>query len=253
VANDKYLGTKDFQNTAAEINKMNAEFNKIPDKMMECAAALPVFCEIYNAGDELVKGMSEVTKAINEFKTSDEVKQFKDNVSWLNIMHALPWFMVFAILMFTIFWAAGGVCCCCEGGTPAGCLMFFFAIFWLASVILYSIIMGTGYFLKYHQADIAVDALNGKPNLEEAIAHIQTTYPAFWKIVFEPMEEPLNLIFNSSLIFNVLALVIFFYSCCECIITPYKKTKDAENTAAVPVVAAAPAAQPVGNNATEGV
>jgi len=228
IANDQYFGTKDLANTAKNLNKMTADFAKVQPSM-RCCAAIPTFCAIWSAGEEIVAGTTEVTKAINQFKESDIITRWDKNKNMLIVMHAIPYFMVIAMLAFTFFWWKGGVCCCCKGGTKCGTLVLIpYILFWLVSFILYAVICIVGIGIKYASDKIDVPGLKGNPTLADAIAHIQDYYPKFWDVVFADLEEGLDGMFTASMFFTVAAVLIAVYSCCECCCCPYR-SKDGES------------------------
>jgi hypothetical protein len=228
VASDKYFGQEGLQNTATQLNEITTKVDTIPDGDMQCAAALPLFCEISNSADSIVAGMAMVTAEIDKFKESDLVKQWDENKTYLTLLHCMPYFMVIAMLFFTLFWYRGGVCCFCRGGTKAGCGLILMAIFWLVSFILYVVVLGTGIALSVLKDQIEVPVLKGTPSLEQAIDHIEYQYPEFWRIVFAGLVDGLDQLYKASWFFNVVALIILIYSFCECCCCPYRKKADPE-------------------------
>jgi hypothetical protein len=228
VANDKYFGNDDLAATADKLNAITEKTNEIMEPTMDCTLAIPVFCEIYNNADGIVNGMSQVTKAIDEFKNSDAIDRWDDNASFLQYLHAMPYLMVLALVLFSIFWLRGGVCCCCRGGTKSAVFALFpFAIFWLVSFIIYAVVFASGTAVKYYQSEITTgDALRGKPTLKEAIDHIQTEYPKFWNVVFADMVDPLDLLLSASYFFVAVAILILVYALLECCCMPYRKSED---------------------------
>jgi len=228
VANDKYFGTDDLQNTATQLNSITAEIARIEEPTMSCITAVPVFCEIYNNAGQIVSGMAQVTKAIDEFRNADIVQRWDDHKSFLTALHGMPYIMVMALLLFSFFWLRGGVCCCCRGGTKSSCFALIpFALFWLVAFVIYLVVFIVGTVIKYHKNEIHVgDALKGNPTLEEAIDHIKTEYPEFWKTVFADMVDPLDLLLSSSYFFVIVAVLIIFYAFLECCCMPYRKSEE---------------------------
>jgi len=223
IANDKYLGTADLQATAKKLNKITADLNKIKPSM-RCYEAIPTFCSIYTSADGIVGGIAEVDKAINSFKTSDAVTMFEDNKQLLIVLHALPYFLVLSLIFFGCFWWKGGVCCCCRGGTTCGTLALLPSILlWIASFVIYLVVMVVGLGIKYAAHKIEVPVLNGKPTLDVAIAHIQTNYPKFWNVVFADMVDGLDLLLLASFFFVAACLFQSFYSSLEICCCPYRK------------------------------
>jgi hypothetical protein len=226
VASDQYFGQPGLEDTATQLDDITKEVENIPDGDQPCVAALPMFCEISNSADSIVAGMSMVTAEIDKFKDSDIVKQWDENKTYLTLLHCMPYFMVIAMLFFTLFWYRGGVCCCCRDGTKAGCGLILMAIFWLASFILYVVVLASGIALSVLQKDIEVPVLKGNPSLEQAIDHIQYQYPEFWRIVFADLVDGLDQLYKASWFFNVVALIILIYGFCECCCCPYRKKAD---------------------------
>lgn len=243
VASDQYFGQPGLEDTAKQLDDITQQVDQIPDSG-ECIAALPVFCEISTSADSIVLGMSQVTAEIDKFKDSDIVKQWDENKTYLTLLHCMPYFMVIAMLFFTLFWYRGGVCCCCRDGTKAGCGLILMAIFWLASFILYVIVLATGIALSVLQKDIEVPVLKGKPSLEQAIDHIEFQYPEFWNIVFAGLVDGLDQLYKASWFFNVVALIIVIYGFCECCCCPYRKKADPEQKQEEPPAPPPPKEEP---------
>lgn len=221
VTTDKYFGTKDLQSTADNLVDIQKQLEKVKP-LMDCSTAVPLFCEMYSSSDSIVNGMAEVNKAIDTFKKSDLIKQWDDNKGFLTVLHALPYFMVIALVSITFFWYKRGVCCCCEGGTYMGCCFLPFYVFWLVSFIIYAIVLGVGTALRYASNSIEVPVLKGKPKLDEAIDHMQTKFPEFWKVVFADLEDGLSQLWDAAVVFTLIALCIFVYSNALCCCRPYK-------------------------------
>jgi hypothetical protein len=230
IANDKYFGNDDLKSTGKELTEIKSQLAQIDDEP-PCYIGVPAFCEIYTSGDSIVGGMAEVNAGINKFKDSDIIKRWDDNKSLLTFLHALPYIMVLAMLFFTIFWLRGGICCCCQGGTKAGTFALIpMILLWLVSFVIYLVVLAVGAAMKYASDKIDVPVLKGNPTLKDAIDHIQTNYPEFWKIVFAELSDGLDSLYKASWFFTVAAIVIALYSCCECCCRPYP-VKDAEDAA----------------------
>jgi len=229
IASDKYFGTGALVDTANTLTNMTNRIDEI-NPMMKCYQAVPVFCGIWASGGEIVNGMAAVTKEINAFKDSDIVKQWDDNKGYLTGLHAIPWILVIGMVFFSLFWLRGGVCCCCREGTWCGCMLIFYALFWLVSFVIYLIIALVGVGIKYGAKNIEVPVLKGKPTLEEAISHIKVNYPEFWSTVFADLEDGLSLLLDSSFFFVGAALLIMLYSLVLCCCCPYRKPKDQQGS-----------------------
>jgi len=223
VANDKYFGVDDLKPTADSLNEIIDDLKELNGTMV-CSKSTPLFCSIYNSAGSIVAGMSSVNKAINAFENSEPVQRWEDYQDFVILLHGLPYIMVVALLFFTCFWMKGGVCCCCKGGTICGVAVIPFALFWLISMSIYTLICFIGLILKYAADKIEVPMLKGKPNLEQAINHIETAFPEFWKLVFASMEHGLNLLLNASVFFVVAGIIAAFYSLAECCCCPYRKS-----------------------------
>lgn len=254
IANDKYFGTADFKETANNLNKVTAEVDKIQPSM-KCYAAVPTFCTMWTSSDGLVKGMDQVNKAIDTFKTSDMIKTFDDNKDLLTILHALPYFLVISLLFFACFWWKGGVCCCCRGGSVIGSLAIIpSALFWLAAFIIYTVVMAVGCSIKYFSNKIEVPVFQGKPTLDVAVKHIIDNYPEFWNVVFKDMVAALDLLLLASFFFVAACILQSLYSCLEMCCCPYRAKDEPKEPAAAPapgLMAPAGEAKPAGNAAAE--
>jgi len=226
IANDKYFGNDDLKSTGEELTKIKSKVEEVPDTP-PCTVGVPAFCEIYLSGDSIVGGMSQVNEAINKFKDSDIIKQWDEHKSLLTFLHALPYFMVLAMVFFSVFWLRGGICCCCHGGTKCGTFALLpMIVLWLASFVIYLIVLAVGMVFTVGADKIEVPALKGKPTLKESIDHIQTAYPEFWKVVFADLSDGLDSLFKASWVFTIVAIFVFFYACCECMCRPYPVKDD---------------------------
>jgi len=222
VANDKYFGTEELQETADSLNKITQELNQL-DPSMPCVAGVPAFCGIWDNGDKLVQGMAQVQAEIDKFEESDMIERWDEHKGILTFLHAVPYIMVIGLLFFTIFWWRGGVCCCCRDGTKCGTFALIgFVLCWLLSFIIYLVVLAVGCVFKFAANRLEITMLKGKPTLDEAVDHIQTNYPEFWNVVFADLEEGLDDLFKSSWFFTVASLVIVLYAMCECCCCPYR-------------------------------
>jgi len=244
IANDKYFGSADLKSTADNLNKMTSELNKIKDTM-KCYEAIPTFCGIFKSADGLVSGMAAVNKALDAFKNGDIVKQWEDNKGLLTFLHALPYLTFMSLLLFACFWWKGGVCCCCRGGTKLGsCALIPSTLLWLVSFLIYAFVLVSGIVVKYMANQIEVPVLNGKPALDVAIAHIQTNYPEFWKVVFSDMADGLDMLLMASYFFVAVCLLQAFYSCLEMCCCPYRAKAEKPSAAEATADATAPTTAP---------
>merc|ERR1719310_1940403 len=80
--------------------------------------------------------------------------------------------------------------------------------------------------LRYAADKVEVKTMKGKPKLDEAIKHLQTAYPEFWKLVFQPLEDGCDLLLKASFFFVVAAFLVSVYAALECCCCPYRKPKD---------------------------
>merc|ERR1719247_2932307 len=191
---------------------------------MKCYEAVPTFCSIYTLADGIVKGMAQVDKAINTFKNSDAVSQWNDYKDLLTFLHALPYLTVLSLLLFAIFWCRGGVCCCCRDGTLAGTRALIPSILlWLASFVIFGIVLVAGLAMKFYADKFEVAVLVGKPTMEAVINHIQTNYADFWRVVFLDLEEGLEQLLLASYFFVGASLLQALYSGLEMCCCPYRK------------------------------
>jgi len=227
VANDTYFGVDELKPTAEKLNQIVIDLGRL-NNTMECFKSTPVYCSIYDSAGQIVSGMSEVTQALDTFKNSEIVKRWSEHEDLMVALHALPYFMVLALLCFTWFWMKGAVCCCCREGTVATLALIPFVLFWLVSFVIYTIIFALGVSVKYLADKIPVPVLKTEPNLEQVVEHLQTNYAAFWNLVFADMSDGLDLLFKSSAFIVAVALLIGLYSGCVCCCCPYRSKKAAE-------------------------
>lgn len=228
VTGDIYFGVQDLANTNTQLDRILAEVNAVqsPDY---CYRLIPQYCATYQAADNIVLGIGSVNSAIDSFKNTKEIKDWEDNSSFFTFLHALPYFGVIAMVFFTCFHAKGGVCCCCKGGSKCACLALIpYLLFWLVSFVIYVIILAVGIAIRKGKDKVYVDALNGSPSVEQAINHVQTTYPEFWNLVFDDMESALATLFTAALFITLANILIVFFSMFECCCRPFAKDEKAE-------------------------
>jgi hypothetical protein len=229
VTGDIYFGVPDLQNTNAQLREITNQVSQAQSETnYPCYAVIPQYCATWEAADSIVVGIGQVNSAIDSFKDTKEVKDWEDNSSFFQFLHALPYFGVVAMLFFTCFHAKGGVCCCCKGGSKCACVALIpYLIFWLVSFVIYLIILAVGIAVRKGQDKVYVDALNGRPSVKQAIDHVQTTYPDFWNLVFADMESALATLFTAALFVTLANILIVFFSMFECCCRPFKKDEEA--------------------------
>lgn len=231
IASDKYFGLDDFDDTEKALTEIQTITDQLPTST-PCNAAIPAFCETFDSAKDIVGGMDEVTEAIDSFKDSDIIKNYDSYKHYVNLLNALPYFMVIALLFFTYFFKQGAACCCCHGGTVRGSLMLFpCAICWLIAFVIWAVICGAGIAVHVLQNDIEVSALKNNPTVKEAIDHIQTEFPEFWDVVFADLEDGLKEIYFASWFIIVTAILILLFTCSVCICHPYRDSGDKAATA----------------------
>jgi len=225
VCRDKYFGTPDLQNTADSLEYMLENIEAVNASGAPCIGTSVFYCNIYGSAKMVMDIVPETTAAIDAFIESDMVKSYNEYAGNLKLLHALPWITLGpAALFFFFFWKTAGTCVCCKGGGVMSCLCFIFpfAFFWLLFFVINTILVAVGIVVKHGQDRIELPMLQGKPTLEEFIAHVQATYPEFWALVFEDMVASLDFMNNAFLIYEVFAIVILFYGLCMCACNPYK-------------------------------
>jgi len=225
IANDIYFGVDSLQPTANRLNEIVGEMNRI-NSTMKCGVAVPIWCKIHESSGGIVAGIGQVNDQIHKFKNSDVVQEWEKHGDKFVFVHCMPYVMVVALLFFTCFWLKGGVCWCCKGGTIATLVLIPYVVFWAVSFIIYAIICVAGFVVKYMADTVPVPVLRNKPNLEQAIAHLQTNYSEFWDPVFGSMVDGLDKLFFASWFFVAVGVLIMMYSVLECCCCPYRKARE---------------------------
>lgn len=221
VANDKYFGTAGLKPTADSLNAISGEVDKM-NSTMPCHVATPLFCRVFKSADNLVNGMAQVEQAIDSFKTSAIIDKFEKRQGLITFMHFLPLFLALSVFLLLIFIWKGGVCYCC-GGSPAGFLAAApCTIFWLLPFVIYVIICVAGCGVKFAGDKIEVSILAGKPTLDKAISHIQGSYPEFWSVAFEDLEDGLDRLLTASIFGAVACLLMALWAVCQCCYRPFR-------------------------------
>jgi hypothetical protein len=226
VCKDPYFGTPEMQSTGDDLDKMLNDVNAI-DTNAPCAVNAPLFCSLYDTSGEVVNGVSAVNEQINKFTDSDEVKDWEENASYLQILHALPYMLVISALFFLAFWWRDGqcwCCCCCKDGSKLGCLYIFpHAFFWFVFFLINTIIFCIGLAIQMAADEVTLDILNGKPTLADFMEHLQTAWPEFWELVFDGLETNLLAMWQATFVFELFSIVIVGYGCCMCCWRPYRR------------------------------
>jgi hypothetical protein len=227
VTNDIYFGIPDLQPTATNLNEIVTAMNQI-NGSMPCGAVIVSYCSIWQNAGTIVSGIGQVDTAINTFKNSKEVKAWNDNEQFFIFLHVLPYFTVIAMVFFTFYHWKGGVCCCCSGGSRCACLALIpFFLFWCVSFLIYVIVFVAGYLTKNHKDKVNIGELNGNPNLEQVVEHMQAAFPEFWGLVFADMESALKILFAAAFFLTIANVLIGLFSMCECCCRPFKKEPEA--------------------------
>lgn len=117
-------------------------------------------------------------------------------------------------------------------------------LLWLGSFAIYAIVLVSGIVVKHMANKIEVPVLNGKPTLDLAIAHIQTNYPEFWKVVFSDMADGLDGLLMASYFFVAVCLLQAFYSSLEMCCCPYRAKAEKASAAEATADATAPTTTP---------
>lgn len=216
VANDKYFGIPDFQETADNLNSILEEMNKMEDEM-QCGASNAMFCHMYYSATGITDGMATVRDALDEFKSNPAVAEFKDYSSYLVALHGLPYILIVGMLCLMIFWYNSHKGCC-----PHGLCYLPFFIFWLVNFVFYDAVLVGGLVVTQAASSTPLQGLQGEPTLDEFLTHIQTDYSEFWDVVFEGLIAGLGQLLTASYFFVGVSVVIFVYSMCLCCCRPYK-------------------------------
>jgi len=232
VTNDKYLGTDELKDAGNELRWVSGNLTELQNLTegggAPCQSVKEALCSMYTSSDQLAAEVATVNAELDKWTSSDEVKIYEDNASYMLGLHAAPYFMVIGAVFFGCMWWTNK---CCKGcGGKCGGLLFF--INWLIFFLIQTVITMICIVAVHGQDEVSVDILNGKPTLEEVINHIKEEYPEFWNVVFTDMEEGLEFFYFASLLFELYAILIIVYAigfcCCgNCI---YGKEEAKENS-----------------------
>lgn len=226
VTSDPYFGVAGMESTASDLQDIKDQIANVGSDANGglCAVTDIIYCQLYTLADSIYGEVGPVKAEIDKFTNGKEVKEFKDNADYLNILHCLPYVLVVSAIFFLFFWWKFATCCCCKGGGCGGLLlMIAYFLFWLISFIVNTVVLALCIVVKFGQDRLDIEFLNGKPNLEVLIAHLQKEYPVFWDKVFVKMEDGLEFFFKAVATFEVFAIVILVYSLCLCLFRPYTK------------------------------
>lgn len=228
VTKDKCLKADGFNSTAKQLTDIKKEMDKVKGGKMPCPAVWATYCAMYQSGDALVAGGSEVDGQITNMTQNENIEKFTDYASNLKLLHGLPYILVMSMVFFTLFWwCSGGVCCCCRGGKCLGCLCCLVphAILWLVYAILAAVIIGIGIAIPHFAKTTELPfAAGGKAcTIEELMDHIELTYAPFYNLVFRDLIEGLLLFAKSFQAGMAMCLFIAGYALCICICRPYRR------------------------------
>jgi len=233
VCTDPYFGVDDLADTATGLQNIKDEIANLEVDDKECIGTNQVYCSIYTNAESVNSAVGPAKDAINAFTGGDLVKEFKENVDYLNLLHTLPYVLVISALFFHFFWWKYATCCCCAGGGCGGFLLLIaFFLFWVASFAINTVVLALCIFVKFGQDRIPVDFLKGKPTLEVLLVHVKTQYPKFWEKVFADMETGLDFFYHAVSCFEVFAVILMIYGLCMCCARPYN-TRDQAKIVAI--------------------
>mmetsp|Transcript_55778 Transcript_55778/g.103180 ORF Transcript_55778/g.103180 Transcript_55778/m.103180 type:complete len:353 (+) Transcript_55778:86-1144(+) len=231
VTNDKYLGTDELEDAAAQLRYITGNLTEVQNLTQNgdalCQAVKEGFCSMYNQADDLADGVSDVTAELDKWTESDEVKAYEDNADYMVGLHAAPYFMVLGAFFFGCMWWRNKCCKGCSG--VCGGLLFF--IMWFIFFVIQTIVTALCVAVVWGQDQVEIDFLKDKPTLEDVINHIKAEYPEFWNAVFADMEEGLEFFYFASLLFELFAILIIVYAaafcCCgKCCYGPGEEEKE---------------------------
>jgi len=226
VTTDKCLASEGFDATAKNLNEITDFVSELKPVMTPCLASWPMYCGIYHSGKALAAGSADASKEINKLADSDNVKKLSDHLSYLRLLHGLPYLLVLYMVFFTAFWYnSGGVCCCCEGGHIIGCLFCLTPsmVLWLTYFILSCVVVALGFIIRHFakKEETAVGASDC--TLAELITHIEVTYTEFYDLAFKDLLGGLVLFDNAFRASLFLCLVMGLYATCVCLRRPYHR------------------------------
>jgi uncharacterized membrane protein len=231
VGNDPYLGTPDMNAASTQITSIQNEVDGL-QSTVECCAAVPAFCAIWDSGDELYNMYQTVQAEIDTFTTGEAIEQFNEYAGYMRYLHALPWVLTLSTVFFAIMWIKNGACCCCTNGSFLQCLCLALpqSIFWFLAFIIMAIFAAIGYAWQFVVLDQTVSDFNGEPTVGQLLDHFQTAFPEFWDLVFKDLSEGLALFRIAATIFVIACLIIAIYSCCFCCRRPYETESNKQDS-----------------------
>lgn len=225
VTSDKYFGLSGMKTASAELDKVQVELDKLDDVAAggSCAVTDQAYCNLYNSADRLVTDTAEVTKAVDTITESKEVKDFEDGSDRLVYLHALPYPLVLAMLLFSLFWWKDAACCCC-GGSGCGCAgLYFFIVLWFIYFIFSTVIVAAGFIIMDVAENEKIDILAQPVTMNGLLDHLELTFPEFYNLVFKDLLASLKSFLGSFIVFEIFCVVIAVYACCVCCCRPYSK------------------------------
>jgi hypothetical protein len=224
LADDKYLGTAEFQeasSTSKDIKRQVEEVREVANG--ECCAQIPLYCNLYDLG-KTVNGLTEMAQAgVDAISENEGVVMFEAYAGYLNGFHALPYDMVICMVFYTILWYKNGNWCCCQNGKFIDfcCIILPQTLFWIIGTVTMAIFTVLGYAITIIFDVTQIYDLPNAPTIQELIDHISEEYSTFWDLCFKDLISGMEFFRIATTIFFLVAWLIFWHSCCFCCCKPY--------------------------------
>lgn len=226
VVTDKCLAAEGFNGTAQRLNEITDKTMELEPVMTPCIASWPLYCAIYHSGKALAEGASAASDQIEKLVNSEAVNKLTDNLSYLRLLHGLPYLLVLYMVFFTAFWYnSGGVCCCCAGGHCLGCLCCLTPsmLLWLTYFILSFAIVAVGFIIRHFAKETEMKGVGAGCTIAELVTHLEVQYTAFFDLVLKDLLAGLVLFDNAFKASLALCLIMGFYAICLCFCRPYHR------------------------------
>jgi hypothetical protein len=224
VGSDKYLGLPDFKDVSEKLGVISDDLAAL-DVKGECCGTNQLFCSIRDQANNLAGMGTTVNDAIDDLIDNDMTKLLKENASYLQAVHALPYILVLSMVLFTLLWWKNGACCCCTNGTcfQTGCIIVPQVILWFVAfgIMAAFTVVGWAVTIILLPMKTPEDLFEGRPTFKELLNHIQETFTEFWDIVLADLIASMDTFRTATTIFTFACIFIIIYACCFCCCRPY--------------------------------
>lgn len=227
VATDEYFGTEAMNATATQLQGIISDLESIDVTTPQpCAGTNKLYCSIYENAEQIKDGADKVKGEVDQFCNTDEMQTWTDYAADMELLYALPYVLVVAMIFFTLFWFKDAACLCCGGSCCGSLAAIAYTLLWFIFFTFSLIVCVVGYVIRNKAGEVMIKGVFAKDvSLEALLNHIQDEYTAFWDVVFKDLVAGLEMFNGAFAIFVAVCLVVMMYALSVCCCRPYTGKK----------------------------